>query len=138
MRKAFANVVAVDSLSIEVPVGAIYGFLGPNGAGKTTTIRMILGILAPDSGEILIHGNPLEKVGTDIFGYLPEDRGLYNRMKVRDVLAYLAELKGVPRSVSSPRIRYWLERFDLSKLYRHQLFLVLCQHHLQNIQYLHQ
>lgn len=115
INKRFGDHQAVKNLDLSIPKGSVYGLLGPNGAGKTTTLRMILRILAPDSGEIFIHGAPIEKVGTDIFGYLPEDRGLYTRMKVRDVLIYLAELKGVPRSVSSSKIQHWLDRFELTE-----------------------
>ena len=112
--KRFAEHVAVRDLSLRVPTGSVYGLLGPNGAGKTTTIRMILNIIAPDSGSIRILGQEStnEKV-TDRIGYLPEERGLYRKMQVRRVLRFLAELKGLSRKQADARIDTWLERFDL-------------------------
>ena len=101
-------------LSLRVPRGAVYGLLGPNGAGKTTTIRMILNIIAPDSGTIRILGRPAtDSTITDRIGYLPEERGLYRKMQVRRVLRFLAELKGLTGSEADRRIDSWLERFDL-------------------------
>ena len=112
--KRYAQHVAVRDLSLRVPRGAVYGLLGPNGAGKTTTIRMILNIIAPDSGTIRILGHPFDdpKI-TDRIGYLPEERGLYRKMQVRRVLRFLAELKGMNRTEADKRIGLWLERFDL-------------------------
>src|SRR5678815_1042189 len=112
--KRYAEHVAVRDLSLRVPTGAVYGLLGPNGAGKTTTIRMILNIIAPDSGSIRILGQEStdERI-TDRIGYLPEERGLYRKMQVRRVLRFLAELKGVPRATADARIAEWMERFDL-------------------------
>ncbi len=112
-RKAFGDIVAVGGIDLTIPRGATYGLLGPNGAGKTTTIRMILGIIEPDSGEVEILGRPASREQLDRIGYLPEERGLYRRMTAARALAFFAELKGVPASVSAPRIRHWLERFDL-------------------------
>ena len=83
-------------MNLEIPRGSIYGFLGPNGAGKTTTIRSIMNIILPDGGEIHLAGRPLDGAMRDRIGYLPEERGLYRKMKCLDQLAYLAELKGVP------------------------------------------
>ena len=112
--KRYAEHVAVRDLSLRVPRGAVYGLLGPNGAGKTTTIRMILNIIAPDSGTIRILGHPAEDPTiTDRIGYLPEERGLYRKMQVRRVLKFLAELKGLKGSDADRRIDMWLERFDL-------------------------
>lgn len=112
--KRFAEHVAVRDLSLFVPKGAVYGLLGPNGAGKTTTIRMLLNIIAPDSGTITIFGQPATDVKiTNRVGYLPEERGLYRKMQVRRVLRFLAELKGVPRQIADKRIDEWLERLDL-------------------------
>src|SRR5678816_772475 len=112
--KRYAEHVAVRDLSLRVPTGAVYGLLGPNGAGKTTTIRMILNIIAPDSGSIRILGQEStdERI-TDRIGYLPEERGLYRKMQVRRVLRFLAELKGVSRKQADSRIDSWMERFDL-------------------------
>ena len=96
VSKSYAEHVAVSDFSLSVPRGTVYGLLGPNGAGKTTTIRMILDIIAPDSGSITILGRPHGDRGIlNSVGYLPEERGLYKKMSVRDVLRFLAELKGV-------------------------------------------
>src|SRR5689334_9228379 len=94
--KRYEQHVAVSDLSLQVPRGTVYGLLGPNGAGKTTTIRMILDIILPDSGTIHLLGKPnTDRSVLDYIGYLPEERGLYKKMQVRRVLAFLAELKGV-------------------------------------------
>jgi ABC-2 type transport system ATP-binding protein len=115
ITKRFASTVAVRELSLSVPYGAVYGLLGPNGAGKTTTIRMLLDIIAPDSGSITILGRPHVDSGiSDRIGYLPEERGLYKKMQVRRVLRFLAELKGVAPRVADRRINEWLERLQLS------------------------
>ena len=114
VSKRYAEHVAVRSLSLAVPKGAVYGLLGPNGAGKTTTIRMILNIIAPDEGTITMLGRPNTDVGTlDRVGYLPEERGLYKKMQVRRVLRFLAELKGVGAREADRRIEQWMERFAL-------------------------
>jgi len=112
--KRFAEHVAVRDLSLRVPKGAVYGLLGPNGAGKTTTIRMILNIIAPDSGSIRILGRPANdpKI-TGSIGYLPEERGLYRKMQVRRVLRFLAELKGMKAHDADKKIDEWLVRLDL-------------------------
>src|SRR5690606_22699966 len=92
VSKRYAEHVAVRELSLSVPRGAVHGLLGPNGAGKTTTIRMILDIIAPDTGSIMIHGRPNTAPGVrDRLGYLPEERGLYKKMQVREVLRFLGE-----------------------------------------------
>ncbi len=112
--KRFAEHVAVRDLSLFVPKGAVYGLLGPNGAGKTTTIRMILNIIAPDSGTITIFGKSATDTSiTNHIGYLPEERGLYRKMQVRRVLRFLAELKGIGKATADKRIDEWLERLDL-------------------------
>ena len=114
VTKRFDATVAVRELSLEVPRGSVYGLLGPNGAGKTTTIRMILNIIAPDSGTISVLGRPhLDEAVTNRVGYLPEERGLYKKMQVRRVLRFLAELKGVRPKVADQRINKWLERLEL-------------------------
>jgi ABC-2 type transport system ATP-binding protein len=114
VTKRFDKTVAVRELSLVVPRGSVYGLLGPNGAGKTTTIRMILNILAPDSGTISVLGQPhLNEEVTNRIGYLPEERGLYKKMQVRRVLRFLAELKGVKSKVADQRITMWLERLSL-------------------------
>jgi ABC-2 type transport system ATP-binding protein len=114
VSKSYDSFQAVKPLDLVVPRGATYGLLGPNGAGKTTTIRMILRILQPDSGQILILGKPQSQEGLDRIGYLPEERGVYKRMKVRRLLSFFAELKGIPARDSKPRIEEWLERLDLA------------------------
>jgi len=114
VQKRFGKVTAVAGLDLAVPRGATYGLLGPNGAGKTTTIRMLLRILNPDAGQILLWGRPVDQAALDRTGYLPEERGLYRRMRVGRLLAFMAEIKGIPPSKSMPRIREWLERFGLA------------------------
>src|SRR4051812_6458965 len=93
VTKSFGAHVAVRELSLQVPPGAIYGFIGPNGSGKTTTLRMIMRIFHPDSGRVVVLGEESSGAASDRVGYLPEERGLYKTMKVRDVLRFYAELK---------------------------------------------
>jgi ABC-2 type transport system ATP-binding protein len=112
VTKTFGNFVAVDDLSLEVPRGTIYGFIGPNGSGKTTTLRMIVHILHPDRGDITVLGEKRLAAANDRVGYLPEERGLYKQMKVRDQLRFYAELKGCRRC--GPLIDDWLERMGLT------------------------
>ena len=112
--KRFAAHTAVRDLSLVIPRGTVYGLLGPNGAGKTTTIRMILNVIAPDSGTITILGQDSSSdTILDRVGYLPEERGLYRKMKVRSILRFLAELKGMSRRQADPLIDEWLERLSL-------------------------
>ena len=112
--KRYEQHVAIRDLSLQVPRGTVYGLLGPNGAGKTTTIRMILSIIAPDSGSIDIFGRGHAELGvTDGIGYLPEERGLYKKMEVRRVLRFLGELKGLDARTADRRIDEWLERLSL-------------------------
>lgn len=115
VTKRFDEFTAVDGLSFEVRPGRVFGFLGPNGAGKTTTIRMIVGITAPDEGEIRLFGERVGPSVQDRIGYLPEERGLYKKMKVADQLRYFAALKGVTGSDADRRIDRWLERMNLSE-----------------------
>ncbi|MCF7823390.1 MAG: ATP-binding cassette domain-containing protein [Candidatus Marinimicrobia bacterium] len=112
ISKSFNGFTAVDKLSLEVPEGSIYGFIGPNGSGKTTTIRMIMNIFYPDSGEIEIFGEQRHRSHSDQIGYLPEERGLYKKMKVRELLQFYGELK-TGRSVIS-EIDPWLKKMDLT------------------------
>jgi len=114
VSKTYDTFKAVKPMDLVVPRGATYGLLGPNGAGKTTTIRMILRILDPDTGHIRILGEPQSQDGLDRIGYLPEERGVYKRMKVRALLSFFAELKGIRPRDSRPRIDRWLERMDLA------------------------
>jgi ABC-2 type transport system ATP-binding protein len=112
VTKTFGSTVAVDHLDLTVPMGALYGFIGPNGAGKTTTLRMIMSILFPDRGELSVLGQPAAIEAKDRIGYLPEERGVYRKMKVSAFLIYMARLKGV-RDFSSDRAAAWLERLNL-------------------------
>jgi ABC-2 type transport system ATP-binding protein len=114
IRKNFDGVIAVNNLDLTIPRGSTYGVLGPNGAGKTTTIRMILQIIDPDAGTIDVAGERLSPKSLDRIGYLPEERGIYKNMKLRRLLSFFAELKGMHPRDSKPRISQWLERFDLA------------------------
>ena len=113
VTKRFDAVVAVNDLSLKIHEGSIFGLLGPNGAGKTTTLRMILRITVPDEGNIHMLGQPLTESAQDQIGYLPEERGLYTRMKVREVLLFLAGLKGLDSREAGRRVDEWLERLEL-------------------------
>src|ERR1700704_7133422 len=115
VTKSFGEFTAVNELSLEVRPGRIYGLLGPNGAGKTTTIRMIVNITAPDSGTIEIFGRRIDEELQDRIGYLPEERGLYKKMKIVDQLRFFAQLKNVSGKVVEQRIDHWLERLKLSE-----------------------
>lgn len=113
--KRFVNHTALDNVSVNVKQGRIFGLLGPNGAGKTTLIRIINHITAPDSGEVFFNGHPM--VAEDVYkiGYLPEERGLYKKMKVGEQAIYLAHLKGLDKATATKRLRYWFEKFDISQ-----------------------
>jgi ABC-2 type transport system ATP-binding protein len=115
VSKSFGEFTAVDGLSLTVRAGRIYGLLGPNGAGKTTTIRMIVNITAPDTGTIQIFGHKIDPALQDRIGYLPEERGLYKKMKIVDQLKFFAELKNVSGKEVDQRIDQWLERLKLSE-----------------------
>lgn len=112
--KHYAHVRAVDGVSFHVGQGEIFGLLGPNGAGKTTTIRMMMDILRPDSGRIVLLGQPVSEASKARIGYLPEERGLYKNYKLLECLVYLAVLKGVPRAVAKERSMALLKRVDLA------------------------
>jgi len=114
LSKTFGKTVAVDNVSFEAHRGRIFGLLGPNGAGKTTTIRMINYIIPQDSGKITIQGVRVSPKTQKMIGYMPEERGLYKKMKVGEQLMYLAQLKGLDASTAKKQIRYWLERFNAS------------------------
>jgi ABC-2 type transport system ATP-binding protein len=115
VSKSFGQVKAVDGVSFSTTKGEIFGLLGPNGAGKSTTIKMIMNILAPDSGEILFNGKPINAADKDRIGYLPEERGLYRKVKINEMLLYLASLKNADTAVAEKRLDAWLERFDLTQ-----------------------
>lgn len=114
VTKRFDEFVAVDDLSLKVRSGRVFGLLGPNGAGKTTTIRMIVNITAPDSGKIELFGKPIDDKLQDRIGYLPEERGLYKKMKVGEQLKFFGALKNVVGAEADKRIDYWLNRVELS------------------------
>ncbi len=116
LRKAYAATVAVDDVTFEVRRGEVFGLLGPNGAGKTTLIRMLIDIIAPDDGRILLDGRPIAPADRDRIGYLPEERGLYRKEKVIDILIYFGMLKGLARREALARSRAWLERLGLPEV----------------------
>jgi len=113
ITKAYQSHLALDDVSINIPAGSITGLLGPNGAGKTTFIRILNQIIAADAGTIRLFGEPLEPRHIGIIGYLPEERGLYKKMKVGEQLLYLAQLRGMTHKQAMDRIRHWFERFDI-------------------------
>ncbi len=113
VRKSYDHFVAVDDLSLEIAPGSVFGLLGPNGAGKTSTIRMMIGITAPDSGEVRLFGEKFRRDHLARVGYLPEERGLYRKMKLIEQLVFLAELKGVPARQAASRAAWWCERLEL-------------------------
>jgi ABC-2 type transport system ATP-binding protein len=113
VTKSFNGQTAVNAVTLGVPEGAIYGFIGPNGSGKTTTIRMIMNILVPDHGQVRVLGHPAQSAIRDEIGYLPEERGLYKRMTVRQVLRYYGQLKGRAISALDAPITAWLDRLEL-------------------------
>lgn len=114
IKKYFATQKAVDDISFSIEHGSIFGLLGPNGAGKTTLLRMITGIFFPDEGEIIFDGNKFDAL-TDVLkiGYMPEERGLYKKMKIGDQVLYLAQLKGLSRNDAMQKIKFWFERMDM-------------------------
>jgi ABC-2 type transport system ATP-binding protein len=113
VTKIYSEHTALDNVSITIPEKTIYGLLGPNGAGKTTLIRIINQIINSDSGEVLIFGEKLRASHIEIIGYLPEERGLYKKMKVGEQLLYFAQLKGLSRHDAMARIKVWLEKFEI-------------------------
>jgi ABC-2 type transport system ATP-binding protein len=115
VRKAYANHVALDGVSLSIPEGSIFGLLGPNGAGKTSLIRIITQITGADAGEIRFRGERLKPEHAAQIGYLPEERGLYKKMKVGEQLLYLAQLRGLSRADATQRIKQWLERFEIKQ-----------------------
>ena len=115
VTKRFGDFTAVENLSFDVRPGRVFGFLGPNGAGKTTTIRMIVGITIPDEGTVELFGERMSPKLQDRIGYLPEERGLYKKMKIVDQLRYFAALKSIPKDVADKRIDFWLGRMNLSE-----------------------
>lgn len=114
IHKQYAGHRALDGVSIQVPEGSIYGLLGPNGAGKTTFIRIINQITAPDSGNITFNGEPLQQKHIAQIGYLPEERGLYKKMKVGEQALYLAQLKGLSKKKAKEKLHYWFQKLEIT------------------------
>ena len=113
VTKRFGDFVAVDNLSLNIPRGSIYGFLGPNGAGKTTTLRMVMSIFYPDEGEIEVLGHHRGEEVKDRLGYLPEEKGLYKKMKTAEIVAYFGKLKGMDKSTANHKARELLTQYGL-------------------------
>ena len=113
--KQYKGHTALNHVNLSVPKGCIYGLLGPNGAGKTTLIRIINRITAPDSGTVMLDGSPITADDVAHIGYLPEERGLYKKMKVGDEIVYLARLKGMSKADATRQMLYWLDRFHLTE-----------------------
>lgn len=114
VSKQYSSHKALDNVSLEIPAGSVYGLLGPNGAGKTTLIRIINHITAPDSGQVLFDGHPLVAEDVVNIGYLPEERGLYKKMKVGDQALFFAKLKGLKTREAETQLRAWFEKFGIS------------------------
>ena len=114
VSKTYDKFVAVDNLSLAIEKGSVYGLLGPNGAGKTSSLRMMIGITMPDSGEVIVFGEPFKRAHLDRIGYLPEERGLYKKMKLIEQVIFLGQLKGVPEGEARRRAQRWFERLELS------------------------
>jgi ABC-2 type transport system ATP-binding protein len=115
VTKKYGDQLALDRVSISVPEQSIYGLLGPNGAGKTTLIRIINQITGPDSGELYLNGKKLMPDDVQTIGYLPEERGLYKKMKVGEQALYFAQLKGLPKAEAMKRLRYWFKKLDITE-----------------------
>src|SRR5215203_5346904 len=114
LKKYYATQKAVDDISFELKRGSIFGLLGPNGAGKTTLLRMVTGIFFPDQGEIILEGKKFDAI-SDVgrIGYMPEERGLYKKMKIGEQAVYLAQLKGMPRAMAMQKVKEWFVRFGM-------------------------
>jgi ABC-2 type transport system ATP-binding protein len=111
--KVYGNYTALNKVNLSIPKGSIYGLLGPNGAGKTTLMRIINQITAPDSGSVIFDGERLQEKHVSLIGYLPEERGLYKKMKVGEQALYLAQLKGMTYDEALSKLRYWFKRFNI-------------------------
>lgn len=119
--KQYGDKTAVNGINLTVGKGEIYGLLGANGAGKTTTMRMVLGLIYPDEGNILYNGKTFNSELQQIMGYLPEERGLYPKFKISDQIIYLARLRGMNASDADKSLRYWLDRFDVPEYYNKKI-----------------
>jgi len=113
ITKTYANHKALDRVTLEVPEQSIFGLLGPNGAGKTTLIRIINMITRPDTGEVFIDGHPLTREDIGNIGYMPEERGIYKKMKVGEQAIYLARLKGLSRADALKKLKFWFDRLEI-------------------------
>jgi len=113
VTKKYANHLALDNISLTIEKGSVFGLLGPNGAGKTTLIRILNQITAPDTGVVLFKERPIQKNDIELIGYLPEERGLYKKMKVGEQALYLAQLKGLPKKVALEKLVYWFRKFEI-------------------------
>ena len=111
--KQYGDYTALNHVNIAIPSGSIFGLLGPNGAGKTTLMRIINQIIAPDSGTLIFDGKPLKRADIEQIGYLPEERGLYKKMKVGEQTLYLAKLKGMPHNEALEKLKFWFKKFDI-------------------------
>jgi ABC-2 type transport system ATP-binding protein len=114
LTKKYNNTTALDRISFDIPRGSVFGFLGPNGAGKTTLIRILTGLIIPDSGEVKINGESVNKLNVKRIGYLPEERGLYKKMKVGEQAVYLAVMKGLTSREAEKRLKQWFEKLEIS------------------------
>lgn len=132
LTKRYGDNVAVNNISVHLPKGQVLGLLGRNGAGKTTTIKMMLGLVSPDSGEILWERRPFRREELSI-GYLPEERGLYPKTKIADQLRYFGQLEGMSRKLANERIDFWLEKFEITD-YKNKLASELSKGNQQKIQ----
>ncbi|QIZ07031.1 ABC transporter ATP-binding protein [Priestia megaterium] len=135
VTKRFGDFAAVDDLSLEIPEKEMFGFLGANGAGKTTTFRMILGLLDSSGGKITWDGKPIDYSSSHLVGYLPEERGLYPKLKVRDQIVYLARLRGMQKTEALAELRSWLERFKIQE-YENKKVEELSKGNQQKIQFI--
>ncbi|MEM1312533.1 MAG: ATP-binding cassette domain-containing protein [Patescibacteria group bacterium] len=135
VSKKYGPKVAVDNVSLDIEKGLIYGLIGPNGAGKTTLIRMINQIILPDKGEILLDNRPLNSSDIGVIGYMPEERGLYPKMKIIDQIVYFARLKGVSEKVAKDLTKEWIEKFSLSS-YTHKKAQNLSKGMQQKVQFI--
>lgn len=115
VSKQYGDYTALDKVSLQIPQGMVFGLLGPNGAGKTTLIRIINQITRPDSGQVLFNNRPIEPDDVCQIGYLPEERGLYKKMKVGEQAIYLARLKGLSKSEATRRLKLWFEKFEIGE-----------------------
>ncbi|MGF6951563.1 ABC-2 type transport system ATP-binding protein [Neobacillus sp. B4I6] len=135
VTKRFGDFAAVDDLSLEIPEKEMFGFLGANGAGKTTTFRMILGLLDSSGGKITWDGKPINYSSSHLVGYLPEERGMYPKLKVRDQIVYLARLRGMQKTEALTELRSWLERFKIQE-YENKKVEELSKGNQQKIQFI--